>query len=320
MKKRLTILGFVLIFTLVSGWLWWQINLASVDEKNNQPVMFIVQKNDGVREISSRLKEASLIRNQVAFFLLIKKLGIDQKLQAGEFRLNRAMDSQQIALALTKGMVDVWVTVLEGWRNEEIAVKLAGELALPEREFLKYSQEGYMFPDTYLIPRDASASAIVKIFKDNFEKKFTPEMETGAKAQKLTKDEIVILASIVEKEAKGEEDRNIISGILLKRLRADWPLQVDATLQYVLGYQPDSQSWWKKELLEEDKKIKSPYNTYLNVGLPPGPIANPGLAAIKAVIYPQTSDYWYYLHDADGAAHFAKTVEEHQQNINQYLK
>jgi UPF0755 protein len=217
-------------------------------------------------------------------------------------------------------MLDVWVTILEGWRNEEIALKFAQELSLPEAQFLQYAQEGYMFPDTYLIPKEATAAAIVRILKDNFDKKFSQDLEEEAVKNRLTREEVIILASIVEKEASGEEDRGIIAGILLKRLRKSWPLQADATIQYVLGYQPEERTWWKKNLTNADKKIASPYNTYQNPGLPPGPISNPGLASIKAVIFPQDSDFWYYLHDAEGRVHFAKTIEEHEENIAKYIR
>lgn len=320
MQKRFVVLLNLILLFLVGGGFWWQINLSAVDSADQTPKIFVVQKGDGVREIAGRLKKENLIRNQIAFFLLIKKLSIDQKLQAGDFRLNPSMDSQTIAKTLTLGTLDIWVTIPEGWRSEEIALRLASDLSLPEREFLKYSVEGYMFPDTYLIPKEATGSAVAKIMTDNFNKKIASDLQNKAKENGLSFKEVVVLASLVEKEARGETDRPVISGILLKRLKNDWPLQVDATLQYALGYQPETKSWWKKEIFETDKKIPSPYNTYLNLGLPPGPICNPGLASIKAVISPQASDYWYYLHDQEGVAHFAKTQEEHEANIIKYLR
>ncbi len=112
----------------------------------------------------------------------------------------------------------------------------------------------------------------------------------------------------------------MIAGILLKRLEAGWPLQADATLQFALGYQASGKTWWKKYLTAEDKKVRSPYNTYLNPGLPPGPISNPGLSAIGAVIYPKTTPYWYYLHDPSGGVHYAATLEEHNANIAEFLQ
>lgn len=319
-KTRLVILfalGF-LFFGL--GLAWWKQAIAPVNQTDKTPQIFVVKRGDGVREIASRLKKQGLIRDQIAFFLLIKKLGIDQSLQAGDFRLNPSMDAKTIAQTLTRGMLDVWITILEGWRSEEIALKLASELSLPESQFLKYTQEGYMFPDTYLIPKEATAAAIVKILKDNFEEKFSKDLQEEAAKRGLTKEEVVILASIVEKEASGDEDRSLIAGILLKRLKKGWPLQADATIQYVLGYQPEERTWWKKNLTNADKAIKSSYNTYQNPGLPPGPISNPGLASIKAVIYPVDSEFWYYLHDSEGEVHFARTIEDHEENVNKFLR
>lgn len=319
-KTRIIVLASLTILFLGLGFFWWKISLTPVDPADKTPKIFVVKKGEGVREIARRLANEGLIRDQIVFFLLVKKMGIDQNLQAGDFRLNPAMDGRTIAQTLTRGMLDVWLTLLEGWRVEEIALKLAQELSLPEAQFLQYAQEGYMFPDTYLIPKEATASAIVGILKDNFSKKFTRDLKEEARKSGLTEKEVIILASIIEKEASGEEDRGIIAGILLKRLKKGWPLQADATLQYALGYQPEERTWWKKNLTEADKKVKSPYNTYLNPGLPPGPISNPGLASIKAVIFPVDSDFWYYLHDTEGRVHFAKTIEEHEENINKYLR
>jgi len=319
-KVRILVLATIITILFLGGFFWWKQGTAAVNPSDKTLRIFVVRRGEGVREITRRLKRDGLIRDQIVFFLLIKKLGIDQNLQAGDFRLSPAMDATTIAKTLTLGSFDVWITILEGWRNEEIALKLASELSLPEAEFLKYAQEGYMFPDTYLIPKEATAAAVVKILRENFDKKFNQDLQKEAERKGLTPKEVLILASILEKEARGEEDRNIIAGILLKRFKNNWPLQADATLQYVLGYQPLEHSWWKKNLTEEDKKIKSPYNTYLNLGLPPTPISNPGLASIKAVINPEESDYWYYLHDPEGGVHFARTIKEHEENITKYLR
>jgi UPF0755 protein len=214
----------------------------------------------------------------------------------------------------------VWATTPEGWRVEEIANKLSKLFDIPEAEFLKHTKEGYMFPDTYLVPKDATPAAIAKIFLDTFDTKIGTTLRTDAIKTGLTLPEVITLASIVEREGRSDDDRPVIAGILLNRIKADWPLQVDATLQYALGYQPMEKSWWKKYLTDEDKKVKSPFNTYANLGLPPHPIANPGLSSIKAVIYPKETEYWYYIHDTKGTAHYAKTIEEHQGNISKYLQ
>jgi len=317
---RIIITISIVIFSLIIGFVWWADAMSPVDKNDTTPVMFIVPHGQGSKEISRRLAAEGLVRSQIGFYLLVRFFGTDGQIQAGDFRLNKSMDARTIALELTHGMVDVWVTTLEGWRNEEIAMILSKDLNLPEKEFLQVAMEGYMFPDTYLIPKDATATAIVTMFKENFDKKITLEMLSVLQKEGISKDELVTIASLVEREGRTSIDRPIIAGILLNRLRRNWPLQVDATLQYALGYQPREKTWWKKELTDEDKKIDSPYNTYLNPGIPPGPIANPGFEAINAVIYPQVTDYMFYLHDATGVAHYAKTIEGHLENIRQFLQ
>jgi len=264
------------------------------------------------------LEQEKLIRSSLAFQFLATKLGISRKIQAGDFRLNPEMSAEEIAKELTHGSLDRWVTIIEGLRREEIAEKL-GESGLEKfdkEEFLQESKnlEGKLFPDTYLFPKEADAKKIMEILTKNFQKK-TPQP---------TK-EVLILASVIEREARHSEDRPIVAGILLKRLEEGWPLQADATVQYAVAtahcslLTADCQEWWPKNLTKEDLKIKSPYNTYLYQGLPPGPICNPGLASIEAVLNPQKTDYWFYLSDTQGIIHYAKTAEEHQENIEKYL-
>ena len=313
---------FFLVTVLVIGAAaaWWFDSTGAVDTTDHTPVSFAIHQGDGARAIATNLSELRLVRSPTAFFLLVKFMGIEKNLQAGEFRLTRSMDSKTVAQQLTHGFEDVWVTTLEGWRNEEIAAVLAKNLDIPETEFLKIADEGYMFPDTYRIPQDATAGAIVNMFRTTFDTKVTDAMKATAAKRGLTLNQVVILASIVEREGRTDADRPMIAGILLKRLKANWPLEVDATLQYALGYQSGEKSWWKTNLTAEDRLVKSPYNTYTNPGLPPGSICNPGLSSITAVINAQDSDYWYYLHDTAGGIHYAKTIEEHNANIAKYLQ
>lgn len=318
--SRLVVVFFVAVVASWITWLWWKDSVSPVDPTDSIPVTFTVRSGDGAKIIAANLAEENIIRSSTGFYVLVKILGIERNLQAGEFRLTRAMDAKEIALELTHGISDQWVTTLEGWRSEEVATQVARDLEIPEQELLKYAREGYMFPDTYLVPQDATAAAIVSMFTQNFDKKVTPQMREDANKTGLSLEEVIILASIVEREGRTAEDRPVIAGILLNRLNADWPLQADATLQYALGYQAKEKTWWKKSLFDEDKKVRSPYNTYLNPGLPPAPISNPGIESILAVIYPQETDYWYYLHDPAGGVHYAKTIEEHNANVAAYLR
>jgi len=319
---RVRVIVFLVVTALAIGGsaAWWFDGLKAVDSLDNTPISFKVSPGDGARAISSQLAREQLVRSPIAFFLLVKMKGLETNLQAGDFRLYRSMNALVIAEKLTHGYEDVWVTTLEGWRSEEIASALSKNLDIPESEFLKVAREGYMFPDTYRIPRDATAGAIVNMFRTIFDEKVTPAMRSSASRYGLSMDGLVTLASIVEREGNTEEDRPVIAGILLKRLEADWPLQVDATLQYALGYQPHEKSWWKTALSADDRLVKSPYNTYTNPGLPPGPICNPGLSSIRAVVSPKSSDYWYYIHDPAGGVHYARSIEEHNANIAKYLQ
>ncbi|MCR4263536.1 MAG: endolytic transglycosylase MltG, partial [Candidatus Roizmanbacteria bacterium] len=203
---------------------------------------------------------------------------------------------------------------------EEIAVKLTQELAIPEQEFLQYAEEGYMFPDTYLFPKLASGSAVAQKMRSTFTQKVTEAYADDISSSEFTLEEIVILASLVEREARFDEERPVVASVLINRIHEGMSLDIDATLQYALGYQTDEKDWWKQTLTAEDKKIESLYNTYKYAGLPPGPISNPGLSSIVAVLSPSDTNYFYYIHDSQGRIHPAETLEGHQQNIETYLR
>ena len=319
MKKRITI--FVLLISFVAGgiYLWFKDATLPVDPTVTGSKIFVVNRGDSVRAIANNLKNEGFIRDPLAFFILVKRLGIEKTIQAGDFRLAASMDVAAVIEELQHGTLDVWVTIPEGWRVEEIALKLAQDLAIPEQAFVKHAEEGFMFPDTYLFPKDASASAIAKIMRDNFNSKTQDNLGELLKKAKLPIRDTVILASLVEREARLAEDRPKITSVILNRLDKGMKLDIDATVQYALGYQDDTKNWWKKELTFEDLAVNSSYNTYINSGLPPGPIANPGLDSIGAVLEPAKTNFFYYLSDKKGVTHYATTFEEHKTNINTYL-
>lgn len=274
--------------------------------------------------IAQRLKKDGFIRNPLVFRLLVMKKGIAHKIQAGSFSLSPSFSTEVIAETLTHGTADVWLTFPEGWRKEEYAALLATKIEdFDTQKFISQAEEGSLFPDTYLIPKKATVEKILAIFKINFQKKLTATLIAKGVQKGLTRQPIIILASLVEREVRTSADRAKVAGILIKRLRADWPLQVDATLQYLQASQkcqgkPLDCDWWPKALAET-KKVKSSYNTYLYQGLPVGPICNPGLNALEAVVNFEESDYWFYLSDSSGKIHYASTSSEHNQNITQYL-
>lgn len=317
MKKIVIMLGAVLTLILLL-FLWFNNGLKAVDTSDKTNRIFVVAKGEGVREIANKLKKEGFIKDSVVFFLLIRKLGLDGKIQAGDFRLSPSMNVTEIAESLTHGTLDIWVTIPEGKRVDELADILKNTIPTytPSWRAKLRPNEGYLFPDTYLIPKDADIDLIISIMRNNFENKFV-QIKIN-RSNNLTKNDLVILASLIEREAKHAQDRPLVSSVLVNRLNIGMSLQIDATVQYALGYQLEQKSWWKKDLTTADLKINSQFNTYQNVGLPPTPIANPGLATLEAAANPSETDYLYYISDKDGFLHFAKTLEEHNNNIKKY--
>ena len=177
--------------------------------------------------------------------------------------------------------------------------------------------EGYLFPDTYLIPKDADIDKVISIMRNNFNSKIA---EAGISGDDPNLARYVIIASLIEREAKHDADRSLVSSVINNRLRIGMKLDIDATIQYALGYQENEKRWWKKSLTREDLRLESPYNTYLNNGLPHLPISNPGIVAIKAALNPADTDYLYYVSDSSGKNHYAQTIEGHNANIKTYLQ
>lgn len=298
--------------------IWTNQALSPVSESTKEKV-FVIKKDENPSYFSQRLQDENLIRNALVFRVYLKLSGLDREIQAGSFKLSPNKTVEEITKLLTTGRIDKWVTIVEGLRKEEIAQILVDEYGIEKNEFLKRAIEGELFPDTYLIPVETSIQKLLALFKSNFNSKFDQKLQDDAKSNGLSKKEVVILASIVERESRNEEERPIIAGILLKRWREGISLGADATVQYALGYSSEENTWWRKTLTEEDLQIDSPYNTRKNTGLPPSPICNPSLSSIRAVINPKETLFYYYLHDSDGKVHYAETFQEHQQNIVKFL-
>lgn len=288
--------------------------------------IFVIKPGQPVTQIAQNLEDAGLIKNALAFRLLVAQMGIAKNIQYGDFRLSPNKTSREIAQELTHGAIDVWVTLPEGMRIEEQAARLEEKLKFgsnekyqfDKSEYIKLAQEGYMFPDTYLIARDAAAVDIAERLRQTFDEKVGRLPSKGAE-NNLTAEEVVILASLVERESKSSQERPIIAGILLNRLNSGMALQVDATIQYAKGYDSNENTWWPQVTTSDYQNVKSAFNTYLHPGLPPAPIANPGLESLQAAAEPAETDYFYYLHDSDGKVHYATTAEEHNQNIQNFL-
>ncbi len=317
--KKTNILLFLFIVASVSFYLFYMEGSLPVNKNNTTSKVFVVKQGEPLDVIVNGLDNEGLIRNKIVFYLVVRKLGIERKIQAGEFRLSPNMSASEVANTLTHGTLDIQITLIEGMRKEEMAQIISKTLDIPEIEIVRSTKEGYIFPDTYMFPKNATMDVVLSIIKNN--NKFVDVLKTIGKKSKLTEKEVLILASLVEREARQPATRERIAGIILKRYLADWPLDLDATLQYVLGYQPSEKTWWKNSLTDEDKKIDSPYNTYKNKGLPPEPICSPSLSSIEAVLNANpNTPYWYYLTDNNGVMHYSVTLEEHEANVSKYLR
>lgn len=304
-------------------------------------VAFTVQRGETTGMVAVRLAEEGLIHDAELFRLYVRHRGADRGLEAGDYELSSSMSIPQIAERLQQAWAEeVIVTIPEGWRMEQTAALLEQRSLLPGQDVLTRAREdtfaygfladrpsdatleGYLFPDTYRLPAEAEASHLIGRMLENFDRRVTPQMRQDAAAQGLSLFEVVILASIVEREGVVKGELPLIAGVYRNRIDQGMKLDADPTVQYALGFQPDTGQWWKRPMrLEEYGQVNSPYNTYLHSGLPPGPICSPGLAAIEAVIYPEESDYLFFVRNdvADDGSHvFARTLDEHQRNRQQY--
>ena len=307
------------------------------NEKDDFKKVFVVQSGEKVKDIAADLEKESLINGGKFFELYVWQKKLGNKIQAGKYELSPSMAIPEIANIMINGKIlenQVWVTFPEGFSNSEIDRRLAENNLSKEGEFLSLDKSsaldlsrydflkdkpqqagllGYYFPDTYKFHKDASTKDIAGKMLDNFGRKLTPEMRSEIARQGKTVFETVVLASIIEKEAGSAKDMPMISGVFHNRLNIGKALESDATVNFIIGK-------GRSQATYEDLLIDSPYNSYKYAGLPPGPIANPGLDAIKAAIYPEKSDYFFFLTDKEGNAVYGKTFEEHLKNKEKYLK
>lgn len=316
---RLFVFLLVIGVVLLIAYLIFREGTLPVNEKESANKMFVIPPGQALSTISKRLESEGLIRNRLVFFVVVKERGLDKKIQAGSYRLSSSMDAYTLSEALTHGTNDAWITIIEGQRKEEIAEVLASTYGIKTAEFEAVAREGYLFPDTYLFPNQVTAEDINAALYKNYKAKVTPDILASAKEVGLTEEKLIILASLVEREARTEESRKMVASILLHRIAEKMPLQIDATVQYALGYDKEQKTWWRKGLSLDDLKFQSFYNTYINQGLPPGPICSPSLSAIKAVSEADANTpYLFYITGKDNKMHYAKTFEEHNKNIEKY--
>lgn len=339
--KKIIFYLFILVIAagfLASGWLVFEI-FNPVKQANEST--FIIRPGEGVHQISYNLKQRGIIKNSFVFETYAYLKDVGGQFREGEYSLPSVINIKRLVDLLTAGESTKNLTLLikEGYTVKDIDAALSGQgnfsagtletaLSNLNQAFLSVYDflsdkpaaaplEGYLFPDTYYFFNYSTPEDLIRKMLANFDDKLTDELKTDIKNQGKTIFDVITLASIIEREARVDPqnpmaDANIIAGIFWKRLEAGMPLQADATVEYLVGREP----------LPADLKKDSPFNTYLYPGLPPHPICNPSLATIKAVIYSQESDYWFFLTEQNsaGTVHYAKDLAEHQKNIDEYLK
>jgi len=318
-RNKIIVIIAVIIIALTAGVAFFVYQRQfGAPQKTIEEERIVINLTTNESELIPKLKEQGYIRNEWAFNYVLKNKGWQDKIEPGGYMVSKGMNAWQLADVLVNHPYQKWVVIPEGLRATEIAEKLQKELSwsnLAKGEFLIEANEGYLFPDTYLLDLDFSGTDVAKRMRNQFNEK-TADLFKEATEKNIRNDTLIVLASLVQREAANEEEMPIIAGVIWNRWLKDMPFQIDATIQYELG---GPGNWWPV-VKPDDYKIDSPYNTYIHKGRPPTPICNPGLAAIDAVINSQDSEYLYYLHDSQGQIHLAKTYEEHLANIEQYLK
>ncbi|HXG41376.1 MAG TPA: endolytic transglycosylase MltG [Dehalococcoidia bacterium] len=307
-------------------------------------ILVDIKEGEGVAEIAQRLEELGIVRSGLQLRTLIALLGYEGLLQAGTYEFRPGSSALEVAQRLRHGrFATIVLTVIEGWSLGQIAQKVEelgvapaldfelAALAGPYRQRYSFLQdlppgaslEGYLFPATYVFPRSITPEEMVQAMLDKMDREFTPELRQEARSKGLSVHEVLTLASIVEREVATPSERPIVAQVFLRRLRLGMPLEADPTVQYALAQDPDNverYGFWKAPLTSQDLQVDSPYNTYRRRGLPPGPIASPGLDSILAVIRPADTNYLYFVAKGDGTHAFAETLAEHLRNVAQYQR
>ena len=316
--------------SVLSGMLaYYAIILLWPQSDIDDAVSISISKGSTLIDISTELHSKKVIKNRSSFILAVKMLGYEKDIPAGKFNIDNVSTNYSLVNKLINSVnVSKKVTILEGWSINEIAEKLHSSLKIDKKSFLNASKnkalldkwdikstsfEGYLFPNTYQFAEDVSPIKIIDKMVSEYKKNVTKKMYDRMSKINLSENEVLTLASIIEGEAIYDSERPTISGVYHNRLKKGMRLQADPTIQYIIDDSP-------RRLLNKDLKIISPYNTYLNHGLPPGPINNPGLESIKAALYPEEIDFLYFVAKGDGYHTFSKTEKEHNKAKRAFQK
>ena len=303
--------GLISLVVIIFLWLMF----VPTDPFSKEEVLFELEKGQGSRDIAYNLQEQELVTWSSIFRIYVLTVGVSGNLQAGTYSLSPSMNIPQIAEKFVNGdIVKEKITIIEGWTLKDIGFyfEYNGMYQAEELYDEMPELEGYLFPDTYWIRKGASLEEIIEMMQNNFNKKLEPLMES-INEKGLDLEDVITMASLIEKEVQTKEDKEIVSGIFWKRIKYGYPLQSCASIAYIKGI-----SQWRYSY--EDTRIKSPYNTYLNYGLPLGPISNPGLDSILAAINPKDSPYLYYLSTPEGETIYSRTLDEHNAATVKYLR
>lgn len=316
------------VLVTVSG-LWFWTEVYADRSHPAQQTHVIIERGTSFGGVARKLADAGVVKHQLTFQLLARLRHVDTEVKAGEYRFDAHQTLDEILRELVAGgaQIATWVTIPEGYTANEIARDLAGHDLGGEGQYREYfarhtivlgrtrtkSLEGYLFPSTYLFPLGATPEQAAKIMVDEFRKELPPDAEARARRLGYTLPQVVTLASLVEREAKTDDERALMAGVYYNRLRKGMPLEVDATIEYIFPKH-------KTEITRADLRIDSPYNTYEHAGLPPTPIANPGRPSLMGALEPQRSDFYYYVYKGNGHHAFARTLNEHNANVARYLR
>lgn len=307
---------------LLGGWGWWK-SLWRPANPQPRPTWFEVPRGASLKQVARRLETVGLLRHRWTLLWLGRLRRKAHRIQAGLYLLSPHQTPQEILETLVEGKVpQVRITFPEGWTLRQMAARLEAQRLGSKERFLEWatqrattfqvpylppghSLEGYLFPDTYLIPLTLDERGLIERMLRRFQEVIAPLLPAIQQSGR-TVHQIVTMASLVEREAKVPEERSLIAGVLYNRLERGMLLQCDATLQYALGEH-------QERILYRHLTVDSPYNTYKYPGLPPGPIANPGRASLEAAVHPAATDFLYYVARPDGRHVFSRTYEEHRQ-------
>ncbi|MCT4621517.1 MAG: endolytic transglycosylase MltG [Marinisporobacter sp.] len=325
-KFKGLILLCIVIIVLGFGKIHFNKQIEPVNRNNNEEVMINIPMGVSTKQIARILYKEDMVNSEWAFRILSKKSKADGKMKAGNYFLKKNMSSEEIIKKLVNGDTvkdTIKVTIPEGFELEQIAKRLEEKGLTTEKEFINIAEnedfdyafledlpagknrlEGFLFPDTYEIAKNDTPKEIIIKMLNRFDNIFVDEYYKRAEELNMTVNDIVTLASIIEREAKVDKERSIVSSVFYNRIEKRMPLQSCATVQYILGER-------KARLTLKDIAIDSPYNTYKQDGLPPKPIASPGKASIEAALYPNKTDYLYFVVSKNGEHHFSKTYKEH---------